>query len=67
MMLDHTGFDDLGARLHKAIDICGQYEKKVAVTGRSDGATTQEFGDYVMATVEDSQLESSWEDYVSAS
>ena len=67
MMLDHTGFGDLGARLHKAIDICGQYEKKVAVTGRSDGATTQEFGDYVMATVEDSQLESSWEDYVSAS
>ena len=67
MMLDHTGFGDLGARLHKAIDICGQYEKKVAVTGRSDGATTQEFGDYIMATVEDSQLESSWQDYVSAS
>ena len=66
MMLEHIGFHELGARLHKAIDICGMYERKVVMAGRSTGAAGDEFGDYVMATVEDSSLESRWEDFVSA-
>ena len=67
MMLDHVGFGDVGARLHKAIDVCGQYEKRVAVTGRSGGATSKDFGDYIMNTVEDSTLDSRWQEYVAAS
>ena len=66
MMLEHIGFNELGARLQKAIEICGMYERKVVMTGRSTGAAGDEFGDYVMATVEDSSLESRWEDFVSA-
>jgi isocitrate dehydrogenase (NAD+) len=66
MMLEHIGFHELGARLHKAIDICGMYEKKLVMTGRSTGATSDEFGEYVMSTVEDSSLESRWEDYARA-
>jgi isocitrate dehydrogenase (NAD+) len=27
MLLEHIGFPDLGAKLHKALDVCGQYEK----------------------------------------
>jgi isocitrate dehydrogenase (NAD+) len=64
MMLEHIGHDDLGIRLHKAIDICGQYEREISVTGRDSGATSSEFGDYIMATVGDSELESKWEGYV---
>jgi isocitrate dehydrogenase (NAD+) len=64
MMLEHIGFEATGARLHKAIDICGQYEKKVLTTGRSTGATTREFGEYVMATVEDPRVEDRWQEYV---
>jgi len=64
MMLDHIGFPDLGGRLHKAIDICGQYERRVLTTGRDTGATTQEFGDYVMSTVEDASVEDRWQEYV---
>ena len=67
MLLEHIGFRDLGARLHKALDICGQYERKVVMTGRSTGATSEEFGDYLMSTVEDPNIESRWEENVRAS
>ena len=67
MMLEHLGFDSLGAKLHKALEICGQYERKVVLTGRDTGATSKEFGDYIMATVEDSTLESRWETYAQSS
>ena len=67
MMLEHLGFDSLGAKLHKALEICGQYERKVVLTGRDTCATSKEFGDYIMATVEDSTLESRWETYAQSS
>ena len=65
MMLDHIGYGELSVKLHAALDICGMYEKKVAMTGRDTGATSQEFGDYIMATVEDPSLMTKWERYAS--
>ena len=64
MMMEHIGFDETGKKLHKALDICGQYEKKIVMTGRSTGATSKEFGDYLMSTVEDPKVESRWQEYV---
>ena len=64
MLLTHIGFEGSGGKLDKALDICGQYERKVVLTGRDTGATGSEFGDYLMATIEDSRLESRWEEYV---
>ena len=64
MLLTHIGFEDRGDKLHRALDICGQYERKVVLTGRDTGATGSEFGDYLMATIEDSRLESRWDEYV---
>ncbi|MBI2171032.1 MAG: isocitrate/isopropylmalate dehydrogenase family protein [Chloroflexi bacterium] len=64
MMLEHIGFADLGKKLHMAIDVCGQYERKVVMTGRNNGATGHQFGDYLMHTVEDPTLESRWNAYV---
>ena len=63
MMLEHIGFQELGARLHKALDVCGQYERKIVMTGRSSGATGREFGEYVMATVQEPDLEERWAQY----
>ncbi|MBF8267662.1 MAG: isocitrate dehydrogenase [Dehalococcoidia bacterium] len=63
MLLEHLGFTDLGSKLHKALDICGQYEKRVIMTGRSTGATSREFGDYLMATVQEPDMEARWELY----
>ncbi len=66
MMLEHIGFTELGGRLSKALDICGQFEKKISITGRDTGCTGKDLGDYVVATVQDSSLDSRWEAYVNA-
>jgi len=66
MMLENIGFDEMGSRLHKAIDICGQYERKVVTTGRSTGATGVEFGQYLMDTVSSPDVEQRWQEYVEA-
>lgn len=52
MLLEHIGRNDKAALLERALDICMIEEKKLVITGRSDGATCEQFGDYVMATVE---------------
>ena len=48
MLLSHIGYQDKSDQLTKALDICSFEEKKIAITGRSDGATCKEFSDYVM-------------------
>lgn len=63
MLLNHIGFADKARKLEMALDICGQYEKKLGITGRSDGATGAEFADYVMKTIQDPNLESKWQSY----
>ena len=66
MLMDHIGFPDLALKLHKALDICGQYERKIVTTGRDTGATSEEYGKYLMETVEDPSVEPRWEEYVNA-
>jgi isocitrate dehydrogenase (NAD+) len=64
MMLNHIGFTDKGKKLEMALDICGQYEKKLTITGRDTGCTGEEFGNYLLETMQDPKLKSRWEDYV---
>ena len=52
MLLNHVGRNDKAALLERALDICMLEEKRLTITGRSDGATCSAFGDYVMETVE---------------
>ena len=49
--------------MEMALDICGQFERKVAITGRPDGATGAQFADYVMETIKSADLESRWAGY----
>lgn len=51
MLLSHIGKQKEADLLERALDICMLEEKKLVITGRSDGATCSEFGDYVMETV----------------
>ncbi len=67
MLMEHIGFPERGAKLHKALDICGRYERKVVMTGRDTGATSAEFGQDLMDTVGDARLGSRWEEYVNKS
>lgn len=63
MLLDHIGHGDKAAKLSKALDICGFYEKRISTTGRPGGATAAEFSDYVMETIRDPDLEAKWQSY----
>ncbi len=51
MMLRHIGFTEYADKLDKALHICTELEPKYVITGRSDGATCSELGDYVMETI----------------
>ena len=52
MLLSHIGRQKEADLLEQALDICMFIEKKLTITGRDTGCTCNEFGDYVMATVE---------------
>lgn len=52
MMLRHIGFTEYADKLNEALHICTEVEPKFVITGRSDGATCSELGDYVMETIE---------------
>ncbi|TFG24624.1 MAG: isocitrate/isopropylmalate dehydrogenase family protein [Promethearchaeota archaeon] len=63
MMLNHIGFQKKAKKLEMALDICGIYEKKVVLTGRSNGSTGDEYSKYIMNTLQDSKLEEKWNKY----
>ncbi len=52
MLLSHIGLQERADKLERALDICSFEEKKLVITGRDTGATCQEFGDYVMETLQ---------------
>jgi isocitrate dehydrogenase (NAD+) len=60
MLLDHAGYMALGQDLEMALDITGQYEKKLVITGRANGATGEAFTDYVMDWVGHPKLKETW-------
>ena len=51
MLLSHIGKQEKADLLEKALDYCMFEDKKYVITGREDGATCSQFGDYVMETV----------------
>jgi len=51
MLLSHIGATDKANKLERALDICMFEEKKLTITGRDDGATCDEFGQYVKETL----------------
>lgn len=63
MLLRHVGHEEKANKLEMALDICGQFEKRITVTGRDTGASGKEYSDYIMETVQDPNLQSRWESY----
>lgn len=52
MLLSHIGYTKEADKLTRALDICTLEEKKLVMTGRNTGATSAEFADYIMETIE---------------
>jgi isocitrate dehydrogenase (NAD+) len=50
MLLNHIGYIAKSVKLNQALDICTESERKIVITGRSDGATSLEFAEYVLST-----------------
>ena len=51
MLLAHIGYVAEAEKLNKALSICTETEKKLTLTGRDTGATSAEFADYIMETI----------------
>ncbi len=66
LMMNYIGEGEKGRRLEMALDVCCQFERKLVMTGRSTGATGDEFAQYVMDTMQRPDLESAWNGYVEA-
>ena len=66
MMMNHIGKVEEGRKLDMALDVCCQFEKKLVMTGRSTGATGDEFAEYIMETIQRPDLEEVWQGYVDA-
>ena len=51
MLLSHIGYQDKADQLTAAIEECTVTERKLVITGREDGATGQEFADYILSKI----------------
>ncbi len=63
LLLGHIGYNDKANKLEMALDICASYEKRIKITGRPDGATGDEYADYILEWLENSTLEENWKKY----
>lgn len=52
MLMTHIGYVREGKLLNDALDICGYTERKLVVTSFKEDASTVEYADYVLETVE---------------
>ena len=60
MLLNHIGRTESSRRLELALDICTQFEKRIAMTGRPSGASGEQFARYLIETFSDNGLEEKW-------
>ncbi|MFW6159993.1 MAG: isocitrate/isopropylmalate family dehydrogenase [Acidobacteriota bacterium] len=63
MLINHIGYPERAKKLEMALDVCGNYEKKLQITGRDTGATGEEYTEYLMQTIQDNSLEERWKSY----
>ncbi len=66
MLLRHIGFAERAAHLDMALEVCGQFEKKLLITGRDTGATGEEFTAYLLDWVDSPKLKKKWKEYTGA-
>lgn len=51
MLLRHIAMPDKAEKLAAALEKCNETERRVVVTGNRDGATCEQFADYVMESI----------------
>ncbi|MFC1568232.1 isocitrate/isopropylmalate family dehydrogenase [Candidatus Margulisiibacteriota bacterium] len=61
MLLRHIGYPERAAKVEMALELCGQYEKKMVITGRATGVTGEEYVKYLLSWIDNPKLRSRWE------
>ena len=64
MLCRHIGFPEQGAKIEMALEMCGQFERKVKITGRDTGATGEEYTSYVLSWVDNANLKGAWDEEI---
>jgi len=64
MLLRHIGYSQKAQNVEMALEISGQFEKKVTITGRDTGATGGEYTKYILSWIDNPKLKSRWESEV---
>jgi isocitrate dehydrogenase (NAD+) len=66
MLLGHIGYPERAKHLDMALEVCGQFEKKLVITGRDTGSTGEAFTEYLLKWCERPDLEKKWKEYAGA-
>ena len=61
MLLRHIGYPQYASKVEMALDVCGNYEKKLTITGRDTGATGEEYTKYLLSWINNPELKKRWE------
>ena len=56
MLLRHIGYIEDAEKIDMALDVCGQFEKKMVITGRDTGVTGEEYTEYLLSWVNSPEL-----------
>jgi len=64
MLLRHIGYLPEAQKVEMALEMCGQFEKKIVITGRDTGVTGEEYTKYILSWVDNPELKSRWESEV---
>ena len=64
MLLRHIGYPQKAQNVEMALEVCGQFEKKITITGRAAGATGGEYTKYILSWIDNPKLKSRWESEV---
>lgn len=61
MLLRHIGYPERAEKVEMALDVCGQFEAKMKITGRDTGVTGEEYTKYLLSWVDNPELKSRWD------
>lgn len=61
MLLRHIGFSERADKVEMALDMCGQFEKKLVITGRDTGATGEAYTKYLLEWINNPALAACWQ------
>lgn len=60
MLLRHIGYPEQADKVEMALEVCGQYEKKMVITGRDTGVTGEEYIKYLLSWIDNPKLKARW-------